>query len=238
MVSTITLGDIVVQVTRKDIKNVHLSVYPPHGGVRIAAPRRMNLDTIRLFAIAKLAWIKKQQRSLRAQNRETPREFLDRESHYVWGKRYLLKIVEESGIPSIKTKGKSLILRIKPGSSESRRNSALSDWYREQVREESALLLAKWEKRIGVKVNRVYVQHMKTKWGSCNRQTGSIRLNTELAKKPPECLEYIIVHELIHFIERHHGERFVALMNQYMPGWRVYRNRLNRLPLRHEQWGY
>ena len=184
MVSQIKLGDIAVDVVLKDIKNVHLSVYPPTGRVRISAPRRMSLDTIRVFAISKLDWIKQQQKLLRAQERETPREYVDLESHYVWGKRYLLTVSERDASPSIELKHDRMLLRVRPGSGEDRRMALVEEWYREQLKEAVPPLLARWQPLLGVRVHRLFVQRMKTKWGGCNHKARTIRLNTELAKKP------------------------------------------------------
>ncbi len=238
MVSQIKLGDIAVDVVLKDIRNVHLSVYPPSGRVRIAAPEHMNLDTIRVFAVSKLAWIKKQQKKLREQERETFREYLDRESHYVWGKRYLLRIVEVDAAPTVELKARNMILRVRPGANAEARGAAVSKWYREQLKTAIPDLLAKWEPVIGVNVERVFVQKMKTKWGSCNPDRRSVRFNTDLAKKPLYYLEYILVHELTHLLEKTHNDRFTALMDQFMPQWREYREMLNTSPLSHEDWGY
>src|SRR5271166_4444707 len=183
MVTRLRLGDIAVDVVLKDIKNVHLSVYPPTGRVRISAPKRMSLDTIRVFAISKLGWIKQQQKKLRGQERETPREYLNRESHYVWGKRYLLKVVEEDGAPNVELKHSKMILRVGPEADHAAKQAIVALWYREQIRAAVPDLIANWEPRIGVKVKQVFVQKMKTKWGSCNPTTRSIRMNTDLAKK-------------------------------------------------------
>lgn len=232
------LGNITVDVVFKDIKNVHLSVYPPVGKVRIAAPSRMNLDTVRLFAISKLAWIKQQQRKLREQERETPREYLDLESHYVWGKRYLLTVVEKDQPPAIELKHNKMFLCVRPDTDEAKKQAFVDHWYREQVKKAAPAIIAKWEPLLGVKANRFFVRRMKTKWGGCRPETKSIRLNTDLAKKPPECLEYIVVHEMVHLLEPTHNQRFVALMDQFMPKWHYYRNALNHLPVRHEHWGY
>lgn len=234
----IELGDVVIDVTRRDIKNVHLSVYPPHGSVRLSAPLRMSLDTIRLFAIDKLAWIRQQQKILRAQERETPRELVERESHYLWGKRYLLTVIEEHAAPSVHLRHSKLQLHVRPGTDLAARESVLAAWYRQQIKDAVPALLHTWAPRIGVAVPGFYVQQMRTRWGSSNPAAGTIRLNTELAKKPRECLEYIVVHELLHLLEPTHGARFVALMDQHMPEWRGRRELLNRLPLRHEGWGY
>lgn len=238
MVTQFNLGEIAVDVVKKDIKNIHLSVYPPAGRVRISAPLRMDIDTIRVFAITKLAWIKSQQRKLRAQEREMPREYLDRESHYVWGKRYLLKVEEKDAAPEVELKHRKMILHIRPATSHERKQEILDAWYREQLKEAVPALLAKWEPLMGVKVGKLFVQKMKTKWGGCSPDTGSIRLNTDLVRKPPECLEYIVVHEMAHLLEPTHNSRFITLMDQFMPKWRFYKEELNRLPVRHEDWVY
>jgi len=238
MVSQVKLGDIEVDVVLKDIKNVHLSVHPPTGRVRIAAPKRMHIDAIRVFAISKLDWIKQQQTKLRQQERETPRDYVDRESHYVWGKRYLLTVSERDEPPSIELTYNRLLLHVRPGTDEDKRQALVEEWYREQLREAVPVLLARWQPLLGVRVERFFVQRMKTKWGSCNHKAGTIRLNTELAKKPGECLEYIVVHELVHLLEPTHNTRFVTLMDRVMPKWQFHRQVLNRLPVRREKWSY
>jgi predicted metal-dependent hydrolase len=238
MPARIELGDIRVDVTLKDIKNIHLSVHPPAGQVRISAPRRMSLDTIRVFAISKLEWIKQQRAKLRGQERESPREYLDRESHYLWGKRYLLTVVEVDAPPTIELKHRRMILRIRPGMSPEKTEALFAAWYRERLKEAVPPLLERWEPLLGVKAERWFVQRMKTKWGSCNHRARTIRLNTELVKKPPVCLEYIVVHELVHLLEPTHNARFLDLMDRFMPHWRFHREELNRLPLRRETWSY
>jgi predicted metal-dependent hydrolase len=236
MVEQLNLGGISVDVVFKDIKNVHLSVYPPTGRVRISAPERMKLDTIRIFAISKLEWIKRQQTKLQEQERESPREYLDRESHYVWGKRHLLQILETDAAPAVQLDHNRMLLRVRPRTGEDKRQAIVAQFYREQIRAAVPRLVERWESAMGVKVHRLYVQRMKTKWGSCNPRARAVRLNTELAKKPKHCLEYILVHELVHFFEPHHGERFVNLMDKFMPQWRHLRNELNRQPLAHVHW--
>ncbi len=238
MVSQITLGDISVDVILKDIKNAHLSVYPPTGRVRISAPRRMRIDTIRVFVISKLDWIKQQQTTLRAQKRETLRDYVERESHYVWGKRYLLTVSEGDGPPSIELKHSRMLLRVRPRTDQNKRQALVEEWYREQLKEAIPPLLTRWQPLLDVTVERFFVQRMKTKWGSCNHKVGTIRLNTELAKKPAECLEYIVLHELVHLVEPTHNARFVALMDRFMPQWQFHRQVLNRLPVRREKWSY
>lgn len=238
MGTKIQLGEIEAEVILKDIKNVHLSVHPPAGRVRIAAPARMNLDTVRVFAIAKLGWIKQQQKKLAEQQRETRRDYLERESHYVWGRRYLLSVVERNEPPAISLRHGKMFLGVRPGSDATKRSEVIEQWYRDQVRNRVPELLAKWEPILGVKAENIFVQRMRTRWGSCTPRTRSIRLNTDLAKKPPECLEYIVVHELVHLQEPTHNARFVSLMTRYMPEWQHRRQVLNRLPVRHEEWQY
>lgn len=236
MTTELALGVVTVEVVRKDIRNLHLSVHPPSGRVRIAAPRRMADETIRLFAISKLSWIRAQQRKLLGQEREPPREYLARESHYVWGTRHLLEITEFDGPPQVALGHRKLHLRIRPGTDAAGRAEVVEAWYRRQLRAAVPELLARWEPVIGVKSAKVHVQRMKTRWGSSNPTARSIRLNTDLAKKPRECLEYVLVHELVHFLEPTHNERFVTLMDRCLPRWRFVRRILNQLPVRHEDW--
>jgi predicted metal-dependent hydrolase len=238
MVEQFSIAGIDVVVTFKDIKNVHLSVNPPSGAVRIAAPTRMNLDTIRVFAISKLAWIKRQQKKFREQEREPPREFIERESHYVWGKRYLLKIEETDFSPHVEFRHHRLALHIRPNTDIAARQALFDAFYRLQIRAKVGSMIAKWEPILKVKANRVLVQRMKTKWGSCATASRNIRLNTDLAKKPLECLEYIVLHEMTHLIEPTHNARFVALMDAYMPNWQFQRGLLNRLPVRQDEWDH
>jgi predicted metal-dependent hydrolase len=236
--NTFQLGDITVEVVHKDIKNIHLSVYPPNGAVRISAPLRMDLERIRVFVISKLTWIKQQQAKLRNQLRETQREYLDRESHYLWGKRYLLNIIEADATPQVKLQHNQMLLQVRPGSDRNKRNSVLESSYRQQLKATIPPLIAKWEKHLGVTIESFSIRKMKTQWGSCSPETKSIRLNLELAKKPLECLEYVIVHEMLHLLEPTHNSRFVALLDQSMPSWRFCQEQLNQLPVRHENWSY
>lgn len=238
MKTQIEIGNITADVVLKDIKNIHLSVYPPNGKVKISAPSHMKIETIRVYAISKFNWIKQQQRKILEQERETQREFLDLESHFVWGKRYLLKVKEIDEPPKIELKHNQMVFQVRPGADEEKKQSIIEGWYREQIREALPPLIEKWERIIGVKIEQVFIQHMKTKWGGSNPTKNNIRLNTELAKKPPECLEYILVHEMVHLIEPTHNDRFVSLMNHFIPKWQYYREMLNQLPLRHEEWEY
>jgi predicted metal-dependent hydrolase len=238
MPTRIALGGIEAEVVFKDIRNVHLTVLPPNGRVRISAPKHMALDTVRVFALSKLAWIKSQRKSMVEQEREPSREYLERESHYVWGRRYLLKLVETDGAQMVSLRHRTLVLAIKNGADQAARRAVLSRWYRDQLRERASSLVTDWSRRLGLDAPRLYVQHMKTKWGSCSPIRRSIRLNTELAKKPPGCLEYIVVHELVHLLEPTHNERFKALMRASLPEWEDRRRELNALPIRNERWSY
>jgi predicted metal-dependent hydrolase len=230
-INTIELGDIAVNVVRKNIKNVHLSVYPPNGNVRISAPLRMNLDTIRVFAISKLDWIKKQQQKLRNQVREVSREYIDRESHYLWGKRYLLDLVELDASPHLELRHDRLILQVRPGTNMLKKQDIVNEFYRQQLEAAISPLIVKWERLMGISVSSFSIRKMKTKWGSCTPSLRKIRFNLELAKKPAECLEYVVVHELVHLLEPSHNKRFIAFMDSFMPKWRFYQAELNRLPI-------
>jgi len=198
----------------------------------------MNIETIRVFAVSKIGWIKKQQQKILGQERETPREYLQQESHYVWGKRHLLKISESEESPKIELKHNQMLLKVRPRTDENKKRAIIDAWYREQIRNAVQPLIDEWGPVIGVRVNRLFVQHMKTKWGSCNSRTRNIRINTELAKKPQECLEYIVVHEMVHLLEPRHNTRFISLMDQYIPKWQFIKEVLNQLPLKHERWEY
>lgn len=236
MLTQINLGEITADVILKDIKNIHLSVHPPAGRVRISAPARLSLEAIRAFALSRLEWIRRQQERVQAQERETRREYLDRESHFVWGKRYLLRVIEQDRAPGVELQHGWLLLRVRPGADTEKKRAVVETWYRALLREALPPLIGKWEPLLGVRVERFFVQRMKTKWGSCNPQACSIRLNSELAKKPRLCLEYVVVHEMAHLIEPRHNARFVALLDRSMPQWRLERDRLNQLPVGHEEW--
>lgn len=231
MTMELEIGGVSVDVIFKDIKNVHLSVYPPTGRVHVSAPRHMNLETVRLFAISKIGWIRKHQGKIQCQPRETPREYLERESHYVWGRRYLLEIKEAGSKPLIVLNNRTIELTLPEGAPVELRRSVLNEWYRVELRERADPLLAKWRTRLGIDFRRFYIQRMKTKWGSSNPSHKTIRLNLDLAKFPAECLDYVILHEMAHFIVPHHGEGFKALLDNNMPGWRTIRDRLNEGPL-------
>lgn len=236
MTETIEVGDIVIQITRKAVRNVHLSVHPPEGDVTLVAPENTRLDVARAYAISKLGWIRDRQKELRNQARETPRQFLPRESHYIWGRRYMLEVREKKEKPGVILQHKKIVLSIRPGSDEKKRADVMYAWHRQLLHEVIPPLIQKWEAKLGVQVQAYYLQRMKTKWGSCNAQAGNIRLNTELVKKPKDLVEYVLVHEMVHLLEPTHSERFVALLNKHYPGWREARAELNELPLGAEVW--
>ena len=236
MAEQIQLGEIPVDVIFKDIKNVHLSVHPPMGRVRISAPRRMDLDTIRVFAISKLQWIKDQRKKFVSQPRETQREMLERESHYLWGKRYLMELFERHGRSEVLLSHEKLRLVVPPNSSVHKKLLVLDNFYRQVLSKEAKIYTERWEERLGVSTNRIFIQKMKTKWGSCNPTRRNIRLNLELAKKPLECLDYVVLHELLHFFVPNHGPKFIALIDGHMPHWRFIRQKLNEAPLSHTEW--
>lgn len=238
MVTELRLGDVSVDLVFKDIKNIHLSVYPPTGRVRIAAPSRASIDTIRAYAISKLSWIRRHQAKFNGQERQTPRELLDRESHYLWGRRMLLQISEGCGRPSIEIEHRNIALRAPREITFEAKERLLDDLYRREARRALSPLVEKWEKRLGLEFNHIYLQRMKTRWGSCNPKKGNIRLNLELAKKPPECMEYILLHEALHFFVPNHGERFVHMLDGHMSNWRSIRQLLNDEPLAHSDWKY
>lgn len=236
MTDIIELGDVVINVTRKAVKNVHLSVHPPSGQVTLVAPSGTRLDVARAYAISKLGWIRNQQAKLLAQPRETPRQFIARESHYVWGRRYLLSVVEKDVKPSVTLDHRRIRLSVRPGTTLAKRAEVINEWQRSLLHQVVPALISKWEPKLGVKVTGYFLQRMKTKWGSCNHRVGNIRLNTELVKKPKDLLEYVVVHEIAHLVEPTHNERFVALLELHFPTWRDARAELNDLPLTAESW--
>jgi predicted metal-dependent hydrolase len=236
MNESIQIGDITIAVTRKNIKNVHLSVHPPEGRVTLAAPTGTRLEVARAYAITKLAWIREQQGKLRNQDRETQREFIERESHYLWGRRHLLTVIERDTKPSVTVDHKRITLSVRPGSDRIKRAAVIHEWHKSLLHEIIPALIRKWEPKLGVQVKAYFLQRMKTKWGSCNNKVGHIRLNTELVKKPKDLIEYVIVHEMIHLIEPTHSERFLLLLSDNYPAWREARAELNELPLAAEEW--
>ncbi len=234
----IQLGDLIIEVEQKDIKNVHLSVYPPNGRVRIAAPSKMTLETIRIYAISKLSWIKKQQTKILSQKREAPREYLTKESHFYLGKRYLLKVIELNTVPAVHLTHNNIELYVRPNSSPEKRKEILENWYREQLRVLGTDLISQWEATMKVKVNELGIKKMKTKWGTCNEEAKRVWLNFELVKKPIECVEYIVVHEMVHLKVRNHNNKFIAYMNHFLPEWKQLKAELNKMPVSHLEWTY
>ncbi len=236
---TITVSGLDVQVVRKPIKNLHLGVYPPSGRVRVAAPLSVSDNAVRLAVVGKLGWIKRQRARFEDQPRQSKREMVSGESHYFLGRRYRLRVKEGDGLPSISLKSRSFIdMQVRHGTSSERRAFLLSEWYRNQLRDHAGPLVEKWERLIGVRFTAWGIKRMKTKWGSCTIESRRIWLNLELVKKPIQCLEYLIVHELMHLLERHHNDRFTTLMDRHLPHWRQARKELNAAPLAHESWGY
>ena len=231
MVQTLALGSITVDVVWKDIKNLHLSVHPPTGRVRIAAPRDLPIDTVRAYAISKVGWIKRNQKRLVTQPREVPRDYTERESHFVWGERLLLKVRHTDRHQGVHREHTQLILTVRSDASHLERHALVEAWYREELRVAAIPALARWQDRLAVTANSLFIQRMKTKWGSCNPVTGNIRLNTELAKKPRECLDYVLLHELAHLIERNHSHVFHEILDHSMPHWKDIQRLLNSLPL-------
>ena len=235
----IVVSNISVDVVRKNIKNLHLAVYPPNGRVRVAVPLRMNDDAVRLAIISRLAWIKRHQTKFAGQERQSAREFVTGESHYFQGGRYRLNVVYRNGAPKVFIRNNTTIdLFVREGSDRSQRQRVLTEWYRRQLKEQVPSLIDKWQPVVNVSVAEWGVKQMKTRWGTCNSKAHRIWLNLELAKKPVHCLEYIIVHEMLHLLERNHSDRFKALMDRFMPLWRSYREELNQTPLAHESWSY
>lgn len=226
----ISVSGISIDVIKKDIKNMHLSVHPPTGRVRISSPKEMETKSIRLFAVSKLGWIKKHIRNMREQNRQPERKYIQRESHYFQGQRYLLNIIEHKAPPRVEIRNKKYMdLYVRPGSDRDKKEEVVKEFYRSELKEQIPPLIEKWEDKMGKEVKDWQVRQMKTKWGSCKSENQKVILNLELAKKPLECLEYVIVHEMVHLEERLHTDRFKALLDKYMPSWRERREQLNEL---------
>jgi predicted metal-dependent hydrolase len=238
-ITKIKVSDLAVEVVRKPIKNLHLGVYPPAGRVRVAVPLSIKNEAVRLAVIGKLGWIKRQRAKFEAQPRQSRREMVNGESHYYFGRRYRLRVVDSASGAKIVVRNASILeLQVRPGTTAGQRERVLQDWYREQLKRKIPTILEKWQAVVGVEVAEWGIKKMKTKWGSCNARDGRIWLNLELAKKPVKCLEYIIVHELVHLLERRHNERFLELMNKFMLRWKTYKAELAQMPLGHDEWGY
>jgi predicted metal-dependent hydrolase len=236
MNETIQLGDISIMVNWKDIKNVHLAVHPPNGRVTLAAPTNTRIEVVRAYAISKLVWIREQQKKLKFQARETPRQFIERESHHVWGRRYLMEIDYKDVKPSVVLSNKRIKLIVRPDCNEKKRAEVIHEWHKSLLHKVVPPLIQKWESKLNVSVSSYFLQRMKTKWGSCNHVAKNIRINTELAKKPKDLLEYVIVHEMAHLIEPTHNDRFISILEEHYPSWREARAELNELPLAAEDW--
>lgn len=235
--SHLVVSGIPVQVVRKPIKNLHLSVCPPDGHVRLAVPLHMTDDNVRLAVITRLSWIKKQQAGFQVQPRQSEREMVTGESHYLFGKRYRLEVIERRGRHDVIIKNNTTLqLFVNPGTSLPNRTLVLTEWYRQQLKARIPDLLKQWEPLIGEQVTAWGIKKMKTKWGSCNISQRRVWLNLELAKKPLECLEYVLVHELVHLLERHHSDRFKAYLDKYLPQWQRCRDILKHEPLGSEDW--
>jgi predicted metal-dependent hydrolase len=228
-----------MQLNRKPIKNLHISVLPPDGKVRVSAPEHMTDIAIRMAVVSRIPWIRKQQADFASQPRQSDREMVSGECHYLWGRRYRLDIIERVGRHEISVSGgNKLKLYVQPDTTIENRMLVLNEFYRRQLKGRIELLLTQWQSRIGVEVASWGVKKMKTKWGSCSAESKRIWLNLELAKKHPDCLEYILVHELVHLLERKHNDRFRSFMDHFMPNWRERRDLLNRSPLSYEGWSY
>lgn len=236
MSETLQIGDLSIAVTRKDVKHVHLSVHPPGGRVTLVAPLATRSEVARAYAVSRLSWIRDKQNKLREQARETPRSFVTRESHYVWGRRYLLVVVEAESKPHVELDHRRITLFVRPGSTKLKRAEVMHEWHKSLLHEAIPALIHMWQTKLGVEVAGYFLQRMKTKWGGCNHRARHIRLNTELVKKPKDLLEYVVVHEMLHLIEPTHSERFVALLDKHYPTWREARAELNELPLAAESW--
>lgn len=225
-----------IDVIRKRMRSIRLSVHPPDGRVRMSAPLRMALDTLRLFATAKLDWIRTQQTRVRQQPRKPVQEFRDGEAHFVWGRPFALKVEEVKAPPTVVLREDTLVLRVRPGATLKKKEAVLEAWYRDVLEKAAPPLFAKWEPVMGVKVASLLTRRMRTRWGTCDTRTHSIRLNTELVKKPAECLEYVVVHEMTHLLEASHNRRFKSLMTRFLPDWAERKRRLNRGPAAHGDW--
>ncbi|MCB1769234.1 MAG: M48 family metallopeptidase [Candidatus Competibacteraceae bacterium] len=235
--SRLEVDGILVEVIRKNIRRLHIGVYPPDGWVRVAAPLRLTADAVRLAVITRLGWIRHHQARFAAQPRQIRRELISGETHYVAGRCYRLAVIEYAGPPAVRTRPPAILeLRVRPHTDREAREAILQDWYRQTLQAQLPPLLAEWQPRVGVTVAEARIRRMKTRWGSCNIQARRIWLNLELAKKPPACLEYVLVHELVHLHERQHNARFQAFMDALLPAWRLRRDLLNQTLLAHEDW--
>ena len=231
MQRSIQLSDISIKIIRKDVKNTHLSVYPLDGSVVLVTPKGTRYEVARAYAISKIPWIRSQQKIFKNQARQFPLQYIDRESHYLWGRRYLMKINYKEEKPNVILSNKEIVLTISPRSSQKKRSQIIENWQKSLLYEYVGSLIKKWEIKLVVKVKRHFIRKMKTRWGSCDKSLGYIRLNAELIKKPKELIEYVVVHEMTHLIETSHNDRFVKILDKHCPFWRDHRSELNKLPL-------
>jgi len=235
----IKVGNYTTEIVRKEIKNMHLGVYPPTGRIRVAVPLKTSDESIRLLIVSKIPWIKKQQAKFINQERQSKRDYISGESHYFLGRRYLLKVIDIEPIPRVEIKRKTRInLYVKPNSTQQHREKLLDNWYRLEIKKQIEFLGDKWSKIIGIKANKISVRKMKTKWGTCNPRSRRILLNLELAKKPSHCLEYVFVHEMIHLLEKKHSVKFQNYMDKFLPKWKQLKQELNKSPLNYIDWDY
>jgi len=231
LTTTIELGDILIELTLKPVRNVHLAVHPPAGRVTLVAPADTRVEVARAYAATRLPWIRKQQDRFRSQAREAPPRFIERESHYLWGRRHVLSVIERNAKPSVVLDHRRIMLLVRPGSSLAKRREIMESWHRSLLHRTVPSVISRWESKLGVHVAGYYLQRMKTRWGACNHRAGTIRINTELVKKPRDLLEYVVVHEILHLIEPTHSTRFLDLLDGFYPTWREARMELNELPI-------
>lgn len=233
----ITVSGLSVEIVRKNIKNLHLGVYPPAGRIRVAAPIRVSNEAVRLAVISKLGWIRRQQSRFECQSRQSAREMISGESHYFLGQRYRLQVYPGDGPAKIAIKNKATIeLRVRLNASVETRQKVMANWYRQHLKNVIPQLLEKWQRRLGVQVSDFGIKRMKTKWGTCNPDARRVWINLELAKKSSDCVEYVVVHELVHLLNKRHDDQFIKIMDEFLPRWRALRQELNGLPLAHEIW--
>jgi len=232
MTSMIKLDDIDAEVTKKNIKHLHLRVCPPNGIVRVSAPFRMNHEKIRVFVLSKLDWIRKQRQKIHNLAFDDAYKYINQEIHYFRGQSYQLKILENSKSPFVELVKNEIFIHVPPMADTEKRRSVLNKWYYQELMVLLTPLIKKWELKLDVSVKRFSIRSMKSRWGSCTPKTHSIRFNLDLAKKTPECLEYIVVHELLHLIEASHNDKFKALMDQFYPDWKICRKELNGIHLK------
>jgi predicted metal-dependent hydrolase len=235
MEKNIQLNEISIKIVRKNIKNTHLSVYPPNGRVILVTPKKTRFEVARAYAISKIKWIRTQKAKFKGQVRELPRKFIDRESHQVFGNYYLMKVIYANKKPNVSLSNKEIVLSVRPNSNQKKRSQIIENWQKLLLYDYVYSLIKKWEKKLDVKVKRLFIRKMKTKWGSCNKSLGYIRMNTELVKKPKDLIEYVVIHEMAHLIETRHNDRFVKILDKHCPFWRDHRSELNKLPLAAEK---